>query len=209
MKSKNWSLATRFLHVGLVLTVSTQLFISLVMEEPGDKQSMLGGAMFEAHEIVGLTALVIVLIHWGWSVFSQADGGLANLFPWDKEGRQQVNKDIKGLVKLQLPEGGVRGGVPGLVHGLGLLAVTGIALTGGVLFLFYPEHGDPGVLIERVEEAHEILATFVWAYWMGHAGIAVLHHLLGHEYVKKMFTFSDKKTQKYAVIEEVSADARK
>jgi len=197
MPLKNWSLPTKFLHLGLVATVSAQLFISLVMDEPDEIESALGSALFEAHEIIGLTALAIVLMHWIWAAFNQADGGLKHLFPWGRQGRQQVKNDVNDLLEFKLPEGGARGGLPGLIHGLGLLAVTGIALTGGMLFLLYPEVGEPGVLVEGFEELHEGFATLVWTYWFAHGGIAILHHLAGHDYVKKMFTFSGKKSQQH------------
>jgi len=203
---KNWSLPTRFLHVGLVMTVTLQLLISLGMVTPDDKGPQLGKTLFEAHEIIGLTALAIVLMHWVWSVFNHADGGLKHLFPWRGEARQQVISEAKGLLRFEMPEGGVRGGLPGFIHGLGLLAVTGIAVTGGMLFILFPEHGEPGALAEAFAEVHEGIATLVWAYWIGHGGIAILHHMSGHDYVRNMFTFSGKGLQKSIVIEKKSVN---
>ncbi len=196
MVNKNWSLATRFLHVGLVLTVTLQLFISLVMTEPGDDGSAFGKLLFEAHEIIGLTALLIVISHWVWSLSNQVDGGLKHLFPWRGDAWKDVVDDVKGLMDIKLPEGGMRGGLPGLIHGLGLLAVTGIAMTGGMLWLLLPEVGEPGMIAEVFKEFHEGFATLVWTYWIGHGGIAMAHHFSGHDYVKKMFSFSKDKVQK-------------
>ena len=97
MKTNNWSLQTKFLHIGLVLTVSAQLLISLVMTAPDDTGNAVSRAAFEMHEIVGLTALVIVLLHWGWTVFSQADGGLEHLFPVSKQARQELIDDVNWI----------------------------------------------------------------------------------------------------------------
>lgn len=205
MTAQNWSLPTRFLHLGLVATVSIQLFVSLIMDEPGEKESLLGTALFEVHEVVGLSALAIVLVHWAWSLFNHADGGLAHLFPWHRAGRQQVMSDIRGLMRMEMPASGVRGGLPGLIHGLGLLAVTGIALTGGMLFLLMPEQGDPGQLAEAFEELHEGFAALVWTYWIGHGGIAIMHHLSGHDTVRNMFNFSSSSKSSTATIEKNSA----
>jgi len=201
MVMKEWSLTTKFLHVGLLTTVTLQLITSLVMDEPDDDGSLIGMALFEAHELIGLTALGIVLLHWLWSLVNYTNGDLKHLFPWGAVGRQQIASDIKALLRFEMPQGGKRGGLPGLIHGLGLLAVSGAALTGGMLFLLYPEFGEPGALAEGFEELHEGLATLVWTYWVAHGSIAVLHHLSGHDTVKKMFTFTSEKDQQIENVE--------
>ena len=189
MKNNDWSLQTRFLHVGLVLTVSAQLFISLIMTSPDDTGSAFSKLAFEAHEIVGLTALGIVLLHWIWSIYGHSDGGIKHLLPVSKQARQQVLEDLQGIKHGKLPETGKKGGLIGLVHGLGLLAVTGIAITGGFLFVLFPETGEPGVLAEFFAELHEGIAVLVWTYWISHGGIALFHHFSGHDVLRKMFNF--------------------
>ena len=80
--------------LGLALTVSPQLLISLIMEPPDEEHaSTLTRADFEAHEAAGLTAVVIVLIHWLWSLMGKADGGLSHLFPWSGAARSEVKAD--------------------------------------------------------------------------------------------------------------------
>jgi len=189
MKSNSWSLQTRFLHIGLVLTISAQLLISLIMSAPDDKGTAVSKLAYEMHEIVGLTALAIVVLHWGWSIFSQADGGLTHLFPVSKQSRQLVIKDLKNLKQKKLPEVGQKGGVIGLVHGLGFLAVTGMAISGAFLFVLFPETGEPDALVELFAEVHETIAVLVWTYWIGHGGMAFLHHFKGEEVLKNMFNF--------------------
>ena len=190
MKEGKWSIQTRWLHVGMALTVSLQLAISLIMEAPDEESaSQLARAAFEAHEAVGMAALLIVLAHWIWSLSSQVDGGLARLFPWSGSGWVEVKTDIGQVMKGQLPEGGSRGGLPGFVHGLGFLAVTGMVLTGAVLFFIFPETGKPNATVEFFAGIHEFIATFVWIYWGGHIALGVLHKKLGHSTVQDMFSF--------------------
>jgi len=194
MKNTTWSLPTKWLHLGLVLTVTLQLLISLVMVAPDHQGGQWGKMAFELHEIVGLTALGIVVLHWIWSIMEHVKGGgLGHLFPWRADARQQVINELKGLRHGKLPAGGKRGGLSGFIHGLGLLVVTAIAITGGFLFILFPETGEPGVLAEGFAELHEALASLVWAYWLGHGGMAMLHHFSGHDEVKNMFTFNKSK----------------
>lgn len=188
MTRSQWSIQTRLLHLGLALTVSLQLMVSLVMEAPDHEDaSKLARAAFEAHEFIGLAALLIVVLHWLWSLSSRADGGLAHLFPWGGAALAQVKADTSALLKGRLPDGGPRGGLPGFAHGLGFLAVTAMAITGGVLFIIFPEVGEPSETVEAVAEVHEFIATLVWVYWGGHIALGVLHKGAGHSTIKDMF----------------------
>jgi cytochrome b561 len=188
MAQDKWSVQTRWLHMGLALTVTLQLAISLIMEPPDEKSaSALARAAFEAHEAVGIAAVIIVLAHWLWSLSSRADGGLVRLFPWGGSAWLEVKSDVSKLMNRQLPDGGARGGLPGLVHGLGFLAVSGMALTGAVLFVLFPETGKPDDAVEFIADIHSFIANFVWAYWGGHVALALLHKKAGHSTVQDMF----------------------
>lgn len=189
MAQDKWSVQTRWLHMGLALTVTLQLAISLIMEPPDEKSaSALARAAFEAHEAVGIAAVIIVLAHWLWSLSSRADGGLVRLFPWSGSAWREVKSDVSMLMNRQLPDGGARGGLPGLVHGLGFLAVSGMALTGAALFVLFPETGKPDDSVEFIADVHSFIANFVWAYWGGHVALALLHKKAGHSTVQDMFS---------------------
>lgn len=189
MAQMKWNLSTRWLHLGLALTVSLQLLISLVMAPPDEEHAgALARAAFDVHEVVGLTAVVIVVLHWLGSAMGKADGGLAHLFPWSGAAWMAVKADVAGLMNRRLPQGGPRGGLPGLVHGLGFLAVTAMALTGVVLFVIFPESGKPDNTVNLIAEIHSIISNFVWAYWGGHLAMAFMHNGAGHASVRDMFT---------------------
>lgn len=188
-ESTVWAKQTRFLHFGLATTVSFQLLISLVMEAPesGEKRTLLESLSFEIHEWVGMLALLVVLAHWAWSLIAKDNSNIRQLFPWGKAGRASVLADLSLLKAGKLPGGGGRGGLPGLMHGLGFLAVTGMALTGGVLFFILPEDGSKNDLAELIHHVHGFIANFVWAYWGGHLAAAFLHKRMGHDTVRAMF----------------------
>ena len=189
MTQATWSIPTRLLHMAMAFTVSLQLLLSLVMVPPDEEHaSTIARFAFEAHQWVGLAAVVVVIFHWLWSTLSLQDGGLAHLFPWGSRARSAIKEDLAKLRNRELPEGGPRGGLPGLVHGLGFLAVTGMALSGLVLFIIFPENGKPGATVETVAEIHSFIANFVWIYWFGHLAMALGHKWAGHSNVKEMFT---------------------
>lgn len=188
MPTPAWSRPTRFLHAGLAITVTLQLLLSMVMQAPTREHTPTGlpAMLFEAHEFVGLTAVAIVLLHWLWSLRA-ADAGISHLLPVTRERRAQVAREVRDLARRRLPEGGPGGGLPGLVHGLGLLAVTGMAITGVVIFALLPEAGPPPAQAHFFMEAHSFIAFFVWVYWGGHVALALLHQRAGHPTLTDMF----------------------
>jgi len=69
------------------------------------------------------------------------------------------------------------------VHGLGLLTVTAMAVTGAAFALL----GLPKDQARLVLEIHKLIANLMWAYLIGHAGLAVLHQLVGQPALKRIF----------------------
>lgn len=190
-KNNNWSRTTQFLHLGLAVTVTLQLLLSLIMEvpKPGEPANSLPFEFFEAHEIVGLTALAFVLMHWIWLFFAH-DISFSKLFPYNGKGVGQVFSDVKSIMHKQFPAGGPHsGGLVGLVHGLGFLAVSGMVITGGTIFYLISTDQINTNMAHAVVEAHEFIAGFVWIYWIGHVLMAVAHHLAGENTLRAMFNF--------------------
>ncbi|MEO6696764.1 MAG: cytochrome b/b6 domain-containing protein [Gammaproteobacteria bacterium] len=192
---QQWDWATRFLHFGLAITVTLQLFNSLVIEkpEPGHPLSGFEAFMLDIHEWLGMAAFVIVLLHWAWSLWGLGGYGVRHLLPWDKQGYSEIVTSLRGLLKGKLPSGGPKDKLAGLIHGLGLIAVLGAAATGAVLFFFMPENGKLNSFTGIASQLHEFISTFVWIYWGGHTGMALLHHFVSHDQIlPRMFSPSKK-----------------
>lgn len=168
MKSTYWTQSALFLHAGLALTVTIQLFVSLVM-----------GAWFPVHMWVGFVAFWIVILHWIHSYYDKKGiTSFKHLFPYGPKGLLAILRDLKNLCFLRLPAKGAQPGLPGLVHGLGLLAVTGMAFSGILMFIEiiqgHPLHG----LFLSAKHLHSFIGPIVWAYWIGHLVMALAHEVL-------------------------------
>ena len=136
-----------------------------------------------------MTAFSFALLHWPW-LLAGRDGGLRHLFPLDRQARRAVLADIGGLLRLRLPSGGPRPGLPGLVEGAGLLLVTLQGGVGFVIFILLPPRGELPEYLEWLGEIHEALGGLVWIYWFGHVGMALVHRLAGDEVLRRISPFT-------------------
>ena len=178
------SAVTRVIHLLLLLVVLHQLISSEFMDAPlpGEAPSW----TFSFHEYAGLAAVVIVGAFWVWSLVRRGETKFGRLLPWFSLGRiGDVLTDLLGQLR-RLARGHAPddrdGAFASAVHGLGLLAVTAMALTGTIVFV-----ADGTSAAHTALGLHRLVANFVWIYLFAHAGIAVLHHLLGSNVFSRMF----------------------
>lgn len=158
------------------------------MKAPSDRvHTTLEIFTYQIHKYTGMVALAVVVAHWIWSLTTRGSANVAHLFPYAPEQRARIIKEVRGMVAKKLPDSDTLGGVTGLVHGFGLLAVSALAVTGAGLFVWWPDLGKPDKFTLTLGDVHSALSNLVWAYWIGHGGIALLHHYLGHDSLRKMF----------------------
>ena len=178
--------ATRLLHLTLLLIVLHQLVSSTVMERPmpGDEPAW----PYALHQQVGLVGLGVIVLFWLWTlVRNPAETSVAKLLPWaSPAGVKAVFADVVRLLRALLSLHAPRRDLDALasaVHGLGLLIASALALSGAAWFLFFA--GTPyGRMAMGV---HKLSANLMWAYLIGHALAAVLHHALGDDIFSRMF----------------------
>ena len=184
---------TRWLHAGIALGVATQLGLSLFMEAPDDKDKVMATGLplelFEVHEKVGMTLLVILALHWLWSLSGHVQGGIGHLFPWfSKERMANVISEAKDTLNLKITDPAVSTALAGAVHGLGLLAVTSMAASGAVVFFNLSETGHITELGDAFKELHEIIAQLIWLYLVSHVAMVVVHVRKGHTSIMEIFS---------------------
>lgn len=175
--------ATRILHLLLLLSVVNQLVSSQFMSRPfpGEAPSTL----YAMHEYIGMASFGFVLLFWLWTLVRRGETKIGRLFPWfSPRAIAAVLRDAldqaRGLLNRDFAAHS-DGAFASAVHGLGLLTLTGMAATGTVFFLVSGPIGGFAL------DLHQTIANLMWIYLFGHAGIAVLHHLLGHDILRRMF----------------------
>lgn len=174
------ALSTRLVHAGLALAVSTQLATSLVMEGPTETSA--GDILFQAHRYSGFAALAFALLFWLTLTFRRRGTAAGALFPWLSAGRRtaflaDLSSHLRSAFRGRLPAYEETGPLASAVHGLGLLLMTVMAVSGGVYAAqVWADLQSPEPDGSLAMTVHFALANLVWAYLIGHAGMATIHH---------------------------------
>ncbi|MGY9049912.1 hypothetical protein P775_15900 [Puniceibacterium antarcticum] len=191
-------LATRLLHAGLALAVIIQLLSSLVLEPAEDGH--VGNLYFEIHQYGGLAAFAFVLGFWITVMVRRRGTSVGALWPWISGARlsalwTDIRSHLSTLRHLRLPVHDDNAALPSAIHGLGLLLVTAMAVSGTIYYFINQGDPDAGGLVGIVMFIHTSLANFVWAYLIGHAGFAVLQHGFNDYSLGNMWSLRPRRAQ--------------
>ena len=173
------SLMTRIAHMGLALVIILQLLTSLVMQGPGRTQP--GDFLFQLHQYGGLTALFFTFLFWMSVMLRRRGTPLMQLIPWFSVTRrnafwQDACIYYEALKNFQLPDYNESAPFASAVHGLGLLLMSLMAITGTVFYVMASLGMATTLPAELLLGVHTTFGNLVWAYLIGHAGFALLHH---------------------------------
>lgn len=174
-----YSCMTRLAHMGLAPAIIIQLLTSLVLVPDGPKET--ANLYFEIHEYSGLTAFAFALFFWIVLIFRKTGTAPGALFPWTSKTRlaalwDNTTRTLGALAKFRLPDVPETSPLASAVHGLGLLLMLAMATSGTVYYVVNNGDPDAGRLVGIVMFVHKTLANLVWAYLIGHAGMATIHH---------------------------------
>lgn len=178
---------TKLLHALIALGVSGNLIISLFMvpAELGVK----GDASYLVHQWTGLGLFATLLAYWLWKFAGNLPQGWRYFFPWfSKAAYSAIWFELRVLLRLRLREVPESGVLSGAIHGLGLLTASVMAATGSVQYLLLERYFVSSSLFELSKAIHELFATLMWAYLIGHVVMAAMHHALGHKSIAAMFS---------------------
>ncbi len=184
LPSPNRSGMTRVLHALILVCVLFQLLGSNFLSRP------LPGEVPEIsmvlHQYVGMGSLAVVAAFWAWTLVRNGETSAVRLVPWlSMTGIKSVWDDtvtqIGRLTRGTMPDD-TDSAMISAVHGLGLLTLTAMAITGTAYFFLGTTPTGRLVL-----SLHKLTANLMWGYLIAHAGLAVLHQLLGNDMVSRMF----------------------
>ena len=172
--------STRLAHMALAATIITQLASSEFMVPPLDGD--MPNFAFTVHQYSGIAAFGFALTFWIIVVARRKGTDIGALLPWFSGVRLNALKHdmvlhFQSLKQLKRPNYKALSPLASAIHGLGLLLMTGMAGT-GVLFVIAQWYGlgEETDFVSYALKVHELLANLVWAYVIGHAALALIHH---------------------------------
>ena len=174
------SRATRLFHASLAAVIVVQLATSQAMRPP--EVGAAGDIWFTLHQYSGLAAAALALGLWGVVALRKRGTALGALLPWTSAKRLKAlgfdtMAHLRSILARHLPPHDPDSPLAAAVHGLGLVLMTAMAATGVLFYLlnWLGMIGRPAT--ELVLSAHKLGANLVWAYLIGHAGLALLQHV--------------------------------
>jgi len=164
----------RVLHLSVIFLVASQLITSDFVDldharRLGDSISFDFGTW--THILPGLALAVIATIFVSIELFRH---GLKYFCPYLWGDLSQLKTDLRTLASRRLPET-ASGGLPAIIQGLGLGALS-LTLLSGLTWFLLVQAGSG--LAHAAIELHETLTGLVIVYVIGHGGMGVLHIFL-------------------------------
>ena len=194
------SYLTRFLHFAVLVIVIHQLFTSTIMERPlpGDDPEL----PYSLHTWFGTAGLFVLMLFWLWTLLrNRAETSFFQLVPWFSPSRLKSIRDeavdvAAEIVRMRTPSLDLPG-ISSAVHGLGLLLATFLAISGAAWFFVFT-----GTSWARtVLGLHSLAGNLMWAYLVGHAGMALIHQALGDRVLSRMFGLDRQRPRSTAAAE--------
>lgn len=182
----------RILHFGIVLSTLFQIFSEKLIgfPEPGHPRRAMDTLFIGIHEAVGSIALILVCVY--LIIVLDELASRERLFPWfNAAGRNnlwlEIRRDIPNWLRGRISPPDKSHAIAGSIHGLGISLALLLGLTGSMLFLGIGPRGDMTPDIKVIWESHSIMATMIWIFVAGHAGMALVHEFKGHKILREMF----------------------
>ncbi|MDE3080533.1 MAG: cytochrome b/b6 domain-containing protein, partial [Paracoccaceae bacterium] len=104
------------------------------------------------------------------------------LFPWFSASRLRALRadtatHLQSLRAFALPPHQDHAALPSAIHGLGLLLISFMAASGTYWYLMSLAGLGRAIYVRPFMELHGLLGNVAWAYLIGHAALALLHHV--------------------------------
>lgn len=189
MKKHDWSLSSRLIHALLALCVVIQVCLVLFKWYVPINTSLyaIRGEVFQYHKYIGMFTFAVIILFFLDKLVDEKVVRLKRLYPYGSAGMKDVLTDLNVLFHFKIPVRG-GGGLAGLIQGLGLLLVLGLAAVGTVAFLFntLPFGKTAASWVGPLYNFHEDLGAILFWYLGGHVIMAFLHMVLPERFQEEV-----------------------
>lgn len=173
------SRATRLAHAGLALAVGVDLLTSIILQAPGQK--LPANVYFKIHQDAGLLAGALALALWAIILVRQVGTPVGLLLPWFSRRRPDafwgdLTAHLADLRTHRLPPYQEAAPFATAIHGLGLLLITAMAVTGTIYALALRAALPISQAAILSMGLHRILGDLTWVFLAGHGLLSLVHH---------------------------------
>ncbi|MEE4173725.1 MAG: cytochrome b/b6 domain-containing protein [Xanthomonadales bacterium] len=167
----------RWLHLGLAV-FGIAAYLTAEFAEHGAR-----GAGYLVHAYLGLSLAAVMTVRLGAGLTDSDALGFRHWHLFSRTQWRALAEDLRGLLRLRLPNRLQHEGLSLLVQAFGLTVFAWMAFTGVGLYLL---GGGESEAMEVLEELHEVGESLVPAYLLLHVGAVTLHTLAGHRVLRRM-----------------------
>jgi len=191
------SWATRMVHYFLLVSAVYQLLSSewMMVPEPG-KLAGSGVWLFYLHAwLFGWVALTAAFVYAMKAYYEPETWRLLN--PWFSAKRlatlfAALRKEIPDLFRGRLAPLEVKSPLAGAVHGLGIILLIGLGMSG--LYLMLGVRSDREMSLDTFIsfKFHEVFGVLAWTFLAGHIFMTLYHLALRHPHLQDIFDLRKK-----------------
>lgn len=174
----------RLVHMGLAI-FGIAAYLTAEAAEHGSAGPGNASLGYLLHAYLGMTLSVFILLRVLQGYLGAAEARFSSWSPFSKQQVLLVIDDLKGLLRLKIPDRGLHEGIAGMVQAFGLIIFAWMSATGSVMF-FIDERSSK-TLFEIFEELHEVGEGLIPMFLILHIGAVIVHSLNGTGFLKRMW----------------------
>ena len=141
------------------------------------------------HAYLGMTLSVFILLRILQGYTGAAEARFSSWSPFSRRQVLIAIEDLKGLLRLKIPDRELHEGIAGMVQAFGLIIFAWMSATGSVMFFFDERSSE--TFFEIFEELHEVGEGLIPMFLVLHIGAVIVHSLSGTAFLKKIGVFNN------------------
>jgi cytochrome b561 len=184
---------TRLLHAIIAILVIIQLY-SIYAVENKFYNDPIRTVLWNFHKYGGLVAFVALFSFWIVILTRSGGTSVTELFPWVslralKNLCYDIFHYIKSIMQFKIPEHTNPSPLASAIHGLGIIIMSVMAISGVNRYVVYEFSITKTPLIKYISGLHHTFADYAWIYLGIHVFVALINHIFKKQKLSSMWQF--------------------
>jgi cytochrome b561 len=184
---------TRLLHSMIAVLITVQLYTIYALDNRFFTKPI-RSFLFSVHTYSGIVAFCTLLLFWIVIITRRQGTSFKELFPWVSISALKNLFDdcvyyLKSLCHFKIPEHRTPAPLASAIHGLGIIIMSIMAITGVHRYIVYQFAITKTPLIKAITSLHGVFGDYAWIYLGVHASIALINHIAKKQKLSAMWSF--------------------